>query len=56
VVDRIVELDRNPDACARLLSEPWLPGNQVPDMSGYWNRWREIFTQGLDGRRGHRIG
>ncbi len=51
VVDRIVELDRNADAYARVLGEPWLPGNRVPDMSGYWNRWREIFAKGLDGRR-----
>jgi len=51
VVDRIVELNRDPDAYVQVLGEPWLPGNRVPDMSGYRNRWREIFAQGLDGRR-----
>jgi len=53
-VDRIVELDRDPEAYARMLGEPWLPGNRAPDMSAYWNRWREIFTQGLAGRRPRR--
>jgi len=51
VVDRIVELDRDPEAYARLLAEPWLPGNRAPDMSAYWSRWREIFARGRAARR-----
>jgi hypothetical protein len=51
IVDRIVELDQNPELYLAMLEQPWLPQNRIPDMGPYYHHWRKIFESGLNGCR-----
>ncbi len=44
LIDRIIELDKNPDLYMTMLKEPWLNDNKVPEDASVANRWREIFS------------
>jgi len=43
LIEKIIELDNNPELYRAMLSEPWLNENKVPDLS-VAERWRQIFN------------
>ncbi len=43
LVERVIALDRDPDAYRGLLARPWLKGNAVPDASYSTPSWMRIF-------------
>lgn len=43
LIDRIKEIDNNPDLYISYLKQPWLINNQVPEHTLSKNRWLEIF-------------
>lgn len=43
LIDRIVELDENPELYVKCLSEPWFPNNKIPENASTRQRWMEIF-------------
>jgi len=43
LIDRIIELDKNPEAYARCLAEPWFKENVVPQHSALRETWIKIF-------------
>lgn len=43
LIDRIIELDKNPDLYIEMLKQPWLKENKVPPVNHIKNRWRQIF-------------
>ena len=44
VIEKIINLDKNPEAYIKMLKEPWLRDNKIPEDSSVTNRWREIFN------------
>ncbi|TDG35295.1 hypothetical protein EZJ43_14465 [Pedobacter changchengzhani] len=44
LIDKIIELDNNPEMYMSMLNEPWLKENKVPESLSSINRWREIFN------------
>lgn len=43
LIDRIIELDKNPEEYLKMLKEPWFKNNTIPEHLSSNNRWREIF-------------
>jgi hypothetical protein len=44
LIEKIIELDNNPELYKAILKEPWLNNNRIPALSTA-DRWREIFDQ-----------
>ncbi len=44
LIQRIIEIDKNDALYDAVMLEPWCHGNEQPDQSSYWARWRRIFT------------
>jgi len=44
VIERIIEIDTNPDLYIQYLNEPWFKNNAVPPNSSAKKRWIEIFS------------
>lgn len=44
LIDRIIELDKNPDLYLQYLRQPWLNQNAVPESSSTKNQWIKIFN------------
>lgn len=45
VIDRIIEIDRNPDLYLSYLKEPWFYNNQIPLNTLSKTRWAQIFNR-----------
>ena len=45
LVDRIVELDENPNEYLKVLKQPWFVNNKPPENVSLRNRWIEIFSK-----------
>lgn len=43
LIDRIIEIDQNPELYMKMLNEQWFKHNSVPTNLSSANRWREIF-------------
>ena len=51
LVERVVEVDRNPDLLREMLARPWLRGNRVPrcvDEEAVLDQFERIFTTPID--------
>jgi hypothetical protein len=44
LIERVIELDSNPELYLECLARPWLKNNAVPENSSLKNRWIEIFN------------
>lgn len=44
VIDRIIELDRDPEKYIAMLRQPWLKNNLPPRNDDVVERWKKIFT------------
>ena len=44
LIDRIIEVDTNPELYLQYLNEPWFKNNSVPENSSTKKRWMEIFN------------
>jgi hypothetical protein len=44
LIERIIELDKNPDKYIGVLNEPWFKHNQPPENASLKSRWIEIFN------------
>jgi hypothetical protein len=44
VIERIIELDKNPDLYLKYIKKPWFIQNQIPANASAKNRWTEIFN------------
>jgi hypothetical protein len=44
LVNRIIEIDKNPDLYEAYLREPWFKNNRVPENTTNYQRWLEIFN------------
>lgn len=51
LVERVIALDRDPEAYGRLLSRPWLKANAVPEASYSTRSWMRIFELARGRRR-----
>jgi hypothetical protein len=49
LIEKIKELDSNPDIYKAMLSEPWFRDNEIPDGLSSRSRWQEIFNSSLNG-------
>jgi hypothetical protein len=47
LIEKIIELDTNPDLYIAMLKQPWLVNNKVPDGMSFKARWVEIFNAAL---------
>jgi len=43
VIEKIIELDKNPDKYMQTLKQPWFNGNTPPENASLKKRWIEIF-------------
>lgn len=43
VIEKIIELDNNPDLYMAAIKQPWFKNNTVPAQTYLRNRWKEIF-------------
>ena len=44
LVDKIIQLDKNPEAYLKYLEQPWFKNNIVPENASSKKRWIEIFN------------
>jgi hypothetical protein len=44
LIERIIELDQNPELYKAMLQEPWFKNNEILAHLPSANRWREIFN------------